>query len=224
MLNSSPHGIPYGLPHSVSHQLSQQSQPILTVLQEVALQYARVHECSGRARVFFAMLVATKVDGPVFWIGPKWQRGHPNPDGMQPYAKPQNFTFIATDRPEETLWTMEETLRCGAVPLVVADMPTLPGLTAVRRLHLAAERTTTNYANAPLGLLLTHGEGGAPGVESRWHITPAHTLTEQRWHLTRTRARTAPVKQWMMVKTKTGLQIRPYALHTDPQSKKSTRL
>ncbi|MDB3912780.1 hypothetical protein N9381_13595, partial [Paracoccaceae bacterium] len=167
MLKPLSHSLQNSLPHSVlqsaSHRQSQRAQPALNVFQDIALQHARVHECCGQARVFFAMLVAAKVNGPVFWIAPKWQRDHLNPDGMHPYVKPQNFTFINPDRPEDTLWVMEEALRCCAVPLVVADLPTPPSLTAVRRLHLAAENNTGQNTNAPLGLLLTHGEGGAPG-------------------------------------------------------------
>ena len=102
---------------------------------------------------------------------------------------------------------MEEALRCAAVPLVVAELPSLPGLTAVRRLHLAAEQNVELTLTAPLGLLLTAGAGGAPGVESRWQMEPNHSITTQRWQLVRTRARTAPVKKWAVVQTRAGLKL-----------------
>ena len=148
MLKPLSHSLQNSVLQSASHRQSQRAQPALNVFQDIALQHARVHECCGQARVFFAMLVAAKVNGPVFWIAPKWQRDHLNPDGMHPCVKPQNFTFISPDRPEDTLWVMEEALRCGAVPLVVADLPTPPSLTAVRRLHLAAENNTGQNASA----------------------------------------------------------------------------
>ena len=201
------------LSHQTLHQTvqpalrrtSHRSTPKVTVLEGVALQQALVHECNGRSRVGFAMIVAAQITGHVFWIAPKWQRETLNPDGMRAFTKPQNFTFITPARPEDILWVMEETLRSGAVPLVVAQMPSLPSLTAVRRLHLAAEHSTT----APLGLLLTASDSGAPGVESRWQMQPNHGLTSQCWNLSRTRARTAPVKHWALTKTMAGLRLHP---------------
>ncbi|MDG2406763.1 MAG: hypothetical protein P8M25_18055 [Paracoccaceae bacterium] len=183
------------------HRKLHRPTPQVTVLEGVALQQARVHECNGRSRVVFAMMVATKMTGPVFWIAPKWLRETLNPDGMRAFIKPQNFTFITPTRSKDILWVMEETLRSGAVPLVVAQISSLPSLTAVRRLHLAAEHSAT----APLALLLTANDGGAPGVESCWRMQPNHRLTSQCWTLSRTRARTAPAKHWAITKTMTGL-------------------
>jgi protein ImuA len=68
-------------------------------------------------------------------------------------------------------------------------------------LHLAAETGAEAARHAsrlpPLGLLLTPDNGGAQGIESRWHMAAApsgSTLTQRHsaWVLQRLRARMAP--------------------------------
>jgi protein ImuA len=184
-----------------AHLLSRQAhrpQPELTVLDGVTLPLARAHEICGNARHMLALMVASKLSGPVFWITPNWQAETLNPEGMLPLTGPERFTFITVRRTEDLLWTMEETLRSGAVPLVVAELTELPSMTAIRRLHLAAETGAKEGRCAPLGLLLTPGNGGAPGIETRWHMTQAHGLDGLRWTLSRRRARTSPPQSWSL--------------------------
>ncbi|MFX0544833.1 ImuA family protein [Roseovarius sp. S1116L3] len=172
----------------------------LPVLGDIALPLARLHEACGPARHMLAMLIAAASQGPVLWIAPPWQAGALNPDGMAAFTGPERFIWIAPERPADTLWTLEEALRSGAAPLVVADLPGPPGLTPVRRLHLAAEAgaglARQMGTGAPLGLILTPGTGGAPGIETRWHMAPAHSPGAPGWSLTRARARTAPPATW----------------------------
>lgn len=168
---------------------------------ELSLARMRVHELCGRARRTLAIWIAGAVQrteaGPVIWVSPAWEADRLFGPGMAALCQPERFLFVDAKRPEDILWTLEEVLRAGAVPLVVGDLPGLPSLTQVRRMHLAAEAGAAELGGAPLGLLLTPGaEGGAPGVESRWALNPAHSPAEQGWWLTRLRARTAPVKGW----------------------------
>jgi len=85
-----------------------------------------------------------------------------------------------------------EILRSGTVALCVAELPEAPALTPIRRLHLAAETGGATAARSPLGVILTPGGGGAPGVESRWKLMSDGSS----WHLARTRARMAPEAHW----------------------------
>ncbi|RFP87333.1 hypothetical protein DZK27_11805 [Rhodobacteraceae bacterium 63075] len=169
------------------------ARPAVELTPDISLALARVHEACGAARHVFALWLAAQMDGPVFWIKPAWAQAGLNPAGVAEFIEPSRLTLIAAPREEDVLWCMEEALAASCVPLVVAEPLRLPALTPVRRLHLAAGRR----AGRPTGLLLTPGEGGAQGVESRWHMQPAASEDETpRWTLTRTRARTAPEKSW----------------------------
>lgn len=185
------------LPSALSHR-----QPDLTVLPMLALTRGRVHELCGPARRMLAARAAGATEGPVFWIAPSWLKGGPNPCGLRRFVDPGRLIFLAPNRPEDLLWSMEEALRPGLVPLVIADLPAAPGLTAIRRLQLAAESAG---AAAPMGLLLLPGDGGARGVDSRWWAAPAHSgASAEAWRLERRRARTAPPAAWIVAPDGTG--------------------
>lgn len=191
--------------------------PTVPLMEGVALPAARVHEACGRARRSFAMMLGRAMRGHIYWIATPWAADPLNPEGVAPFLDPARITFLSPNRPEDVLWCMEEILRSGAVPLVVADIPGFPGLTPVRRMHLAAETGLDVGLCQPIGLLLTPGDGGAQGVETRWRMEPAHSSGAQRWQLDRLRARTAPQKRWHVRYDKAGFRPcpqeaeRPYA-------------
>lgn len=166
-------------------------------LGEISLAPARVHEACGAARHSFALILAAALRGPVMWIAPAWLPHRLHAEGIVRLVDPARFLFVTPKREDDVLWSMEEALRSGAVPLVVADLSGAPGLTSVRRLHLAAETGAAEGNLRPLGLLLTPGEGGAAGVETRWEMLPRHgACGARRWALHRRRARMAPEKSW----------------------------
>lgn len=170
--------------------------PLLTGTAELALTQGRVHEACGPARRTFAMWLAAQTKGPIFWISLHWTQDRLNSDGVSRWINPARLVFISPNRAEDLLWTMEETLRSGSVALSIADLPGLPNLTQVRRMHLAAEAGGKTGTQLPLGVLLTPGQGGAAGVETRWHLKPHHRDGQESWHLERARARTAACKSW----------------------------
>ena len=161
------------------------------VMGALELEMARVHEICGAARRTMALMIAAALEGPVFWVSPAWNIDRLHAEGVSQFINPGRLTFGEPERAPDLLWCCDEVLRSGAVPLLVGDLPGPPALTPIRRLHLAAE-TGASRATAPLGLLLTPGEGGAAGVETRWHMAP--TTESGHWHLSRLRARTAPPK------------------------------
>ncbi len=190
-------------PHSLLARAPAREAPGVTLLPdapELHLPLGRVHEACGQARRMLAIWLAARTSGPVLWIMPRWVPDRLNPCGMAPFVDPGRFVTVDVIRPEDILWCMEETLRSGRVALAVADLPGLPGLTQVRRMHLAAETGTRETGTSPLGLLLTPGAGGAPGVETRWQLDPDHAPGRTAWTLQRVRARTAPQKDWRVIR------------------------
>lgn len=177
------------------------SVALLPNTQEMGLIQGRVHEATGPARRSFAIWLAARLDGPVFWIAPPWMQERLNCDGLCPWIDPARIIFVSPKRAEDLLWTMEEVLRAGATALSIADLSGLPTLTQVRRMHLAAETGGQAGTHLPLGLLLTPGQGGAAGVETRWHLAPRHVSSQDRWRLNRVRARTSPRKSWEIERT-----------------------
>ncbi|MCG6884663.1 MAG: hypothetical protein LJE62_13000 [Silicimonas sp.] len=183
--------------HLLTRNSHRRNAALVTFLGDMTLESARVHEFCGAARRRLALKLAGAMRGPVFWIRPSWDAARLHAEGMVGLADPSRFVFMTPKRPEDLLWTMEEALRAGLVPLVVADLPGPPGLTAVRRLHLAAETGAKEGRVTPLGLILTPEAGGAPGVESRWLLEPQHGPGGQEaWALARLRARMQPEARW----------------------------
>lgn len=175
---------------------------MLRLAPEIGMARARVHEVTGAARVAFALWAAARATGPaggaVLWLHPGWMVERPMGDGVRALLDPGRLVFVRARSMKALLWGTEEGLVSGAVPLVVAELPEVPALTPVRRLHLAAERGA-EAGLAPVGLLLTPGAGGAPGVETRWRVDPAPGWArdgQPAWRLVRLRARMAPEASW----------------------------
>ena len=180
----------------------------------LGLTRGRVHEICGPARTTLAVALMGTGAGPVLWIAPGWHSERLYAPGLARHAEPGRLLLAFAPRQDDILWALEEALRAGVVPLVVAELPEVPALTPVRRLNLAAEagaaRAHHGGLAAPLGLLLTPGAGGAAGAESRWHAAPLPSEAAEapggrrRWRLERQRARMAPPASWTMIEDRPG--------------------
>lgn len=187
----------------------------LALAPDVALARGRAHEVTGPSRRLLALLAAAAVGGTVIWLHPRWWPERLAGDGLRPFLDPGRLVIGRGRGALDLLWCAEEALRSGVVPLVVAELPAPPALTPVRRLHLAAEAGAQKAGVPPICLLLTPDEGGAPGVETRWQLSPLPGWAldgRPRWRLARLRARTEPMRAWEMRIEKARPVLRPCGL------------
>lgn len=188
-----------------------ESAPTTGALADILqLQPGRAHEFCGPARRTLAVWLMARlpVGAPVIWLRPGWSAEHLHPQGVAEWASPAGLIVLSPQREAEALGCAEEALRSGAVALVVIELSSPPALTPLRRLHLAAESGLARRADKQLwGVVLTPEQGGAPGVESRWHMAPcdARASTQSQispiWRLERLRARMAPKAAWHVTTT-----------------------
>lgn len=175
----------------------------------LALVPGRAHEICGPARRILAACVAGW-GAPVLWLRLAHNPDRLYPQGLASWAPPSGLIVAESTHSVELLGCAEEGLRSGACALVVVDLAEPVAMTPLRRLHLAAEdglaRRRARSPSADLrALVLTPGDGGTPGVESRWHMAPcpAEGLSSVEpvgtaWRLTRLRARMAPPASWQV--------------------------
>ena len=205
----------------IHHHSPRRTEPQQPLAGDLTLQRGRVHELCGPSRLMLAARIMAKCQGPVVWIRPGWMPERLNAAGLQPLADPARLILIHAPRDDSLLWAAEESLRSGAAALVIAELLAPPALTPTRRLHLAAETgaeaARRDGATAPLGLLLLPGQGGAQGVESRWHMAPAPSRAllwsdEESFTLTRLRARLLPPASWSLHTRPKGENLEPKPL------------
>ena len=158
------------------------SQPKIPIYENIGLEHGRVHECYGPDKLFFPFFLAQRCKGPILWIRPSYFKHMVNPNGISKWVNPHRFIFVNSPSFKNTLWCIEESLRIGIPPLIIAELEQIPTLTQIRRMHLAAKSCKSSKVT-PLPLILTPKDGGALGVETRWHIRPNNTNAPYQWKL-----------------------------------------
>lgn len=186
------------------------TEPVgITIFDQAVLAMGRVHECSGAGQHSFAFMLARCTQGPIIWASPRSAPLALNPDGICQYINPNRLIIAQYARNIDGLTVIEDSLRSAAAPLVIGQFNDFPTLTQIRRLHLACVADPTG--RAPVALLLTPSQGGCPGVETRWHITPNGQtgLGDLCWTLQRTRARMMPPASWHIALKGTQIRATP---------------
>ena len=140
----------------------------------------RVHEAVGKGRRIFALALATQLQGAVLWISDSREEAQLYPPGIATFLDPARVILAQPTGALPALQVMEEALRSGAVPLVVAELREAPDLTASRRLQLAAG------TGGGRGLCLIPEAGlRSNATETRWMCSPLPGLggAQQHWEI-----------------------------------------
>ena len=180
--------------------------PSVNFIGNLHLSSGKIHEIYGNSRTTLALIIAKKMEGHIFWIRTDSNPNYLNAEGIIDFINPGRLTFINVKKINDILWSMEETLRAGCIPLVISDLPEIPDFTAVRRLHLAL-RSNPNNEKICLGLLLTPQKGGARGVESRWQFSANHTEFNTEWVLECAKSKNIKLRKWKVIKKQKSIDL-----------------
>lgn len=151
----------------------------------LTLRPRRVHEVEGPGRRLFALLQAARQKGPILWILPAHVPEMPMLWGL-PQGVADRLHLVRAKGETDLLWATEEALRSAEVGAVLAEPEKPMGLTAGRRLQLAAE------AGRTLGLMLIRQGQGSNATETRWSCTPLPGDAD------------STLQHWSLIKNKTG--------------------
>lgn len=131
------------------------------------LKSARVHEATGSGRRTFALAVAAQLEGTVMWLQDVSDANLLHPPGIAAFVEPARVLLATPSGTKSILQVMEEVLRSGVIPLVIAELREAPDLTESRRLQLSAG------TGGGRGLcLIPERKLRSNAAESRWRCSP----------------------------------------------------
>ena len=151
---------------------------------------------AGTASAFSAHLAALSGDGPVLWCegGRSLDSGALHPPGLRRFGlDPGRLVLARTDSDAETLWAMEDGLRCGALAAVVGALAAV-SLTESRRLqHAAASGGVTALMLRPAGAAAVPN-----AAATRWRVAASPRAAGSGWRLEMFRCRGGPPGAWQV--------------------------
>ena len=146
----------------------------------------RTHEICGAGAHFFAFALAGQSSGQVVWAREDWRPDRLNPSGFSSFLDPGRLLVVSAGNQTDVLAATEEALRFGAVAMVIAELSQPLGLTAGRRLQLAAR------AGKATGLCIIPEGMGSNAAETRWRCSPVFSTDDSTLQL------------WELIKNKSG--------------------
>jgi protein ImuA len=183
--------------------------PALGIAGGVLHEIAGVAHCDRPAAFGFVFalmaMAAQQSSGIAFLVTTRRALGHygrPCGGGLaQAGLDPGRLVIVEARSDKDALWALEEVLRSGAQPCVVAGAIEAPlGLTESRRLNLAAARLGT-----PLLVLGAPGKSGTSTAATRWRVAAAPAgrdrfgaFARPRWRIALERCRHGRPGQWIV--------------------------
>jgi len=163
----------------------------LSLGESVSLALGRVHEVSGDSADMFAVLAASKLSGPIIWIGLSKDIGSLAPTALQDFIDPARVILTEGISRSEVLWAAEQALRATCVKCVVIELSRGPNLRESRRLQIAAEE------GGGIGLILIQGRVHTSACETRWQCE-ASIAGENAWTWSLTKNRKGELGAWQV--------------------------
>ena len=171
--------------------LRMQAREALSLGEPVNLALGRVHEVSGDSADMFAVLAASKLSGPIIWIGLSKDLGSLAPTALQDFIDPARVILAEGISRGEVLWAAEQALRATCADCVVIELSRGPNLRESRRLQIAAEE------GGGLGLILIQGRAYTSACETRWRCE-ASIAGENAWLWSLTKNRKGELGRWQV--------------------------
>ena len=168
-----------------------------------------LHEFSGEGAEGFTAILSGRLKGPLLWCADALSGSDLYPPGLAVFGLDyRRLIVVRCRKPQEILAAMEDGLRCRTLAGVVGELDTPIGLTASRRLQLAAESSgVTGFLVRPSRrsrvTRSTGGNAGGPvpsAAFSRWSVTSARNIGcppgTMTWRLSLQRCRNGGSGAW----------------------------
>ena len=128
----------------------------------IRLRRGRIHEVTGDSADIFAIMVASRLPGPVIWIGGTSAVESLTPAAVREFLDPARIILTNCTTRKEILWAGEQTIRANNVSCVVIELHDGPDLRTSRRLQIAAEDSGCT------GIVLIAGRVHTSAAQTRW--------------------------------------------------------
>lgn len=164
-------------------EICPKSHGVIALGKTVELHCGRIHEVSGDASDMFAVLTASKMSGPIVWIGLRRDVSSLAPTALQQFVDPSRLVLTEVSSRQEGLWACEQALRSKGANCVVCELDVGPNLKESRRLQISAEQSGS------VGLILFNGHAQTSACQTRWQC---HALCDDdaswTWKLTKNKS------------------------------------